>query len=159
MSLLQMFPNCSSVLHLNAFVFLFLSVPFQRHILSVWLSHSALSACAALPLSFNHSRVFFSPDFCQSVRVVLPVSRHSTVGSLWLLHKAWRGFQLSQRTVSQWWACAYLLSHLSIFSSPLSSSSSSSSSVTIVAVLTIITIGAIIAIVITFIIFCCVWLL
>lgn len=55
MSLLQMFPNCSSVSHLNVFVFLFLRIPYQHHILSALLSHLTPSACAALLLSWRIS--------------------------------------------------------------------------------------------------------
>lgn len=53
MSLLQPFPNCTSVLHRLVFVFLFLLMPFQQHVISVFPSHPLLPACTAprYPLS------------------------------------------------------------------------------------------------------------
>lgn len=135
MSLLQVFPNCTSVLHRLVFVFVFLLLPFQQHALSVFPSHSLLSACTAprYPLSQRISiTAWFSspPHLCLSIQlfVRLPVNLLRLCWFLLFLQGAWCDFSVAQSAVSEWWAPTYLLSDLSLLSSPRSSSSSSSPS-------------------------------
>lgn len=71
MNFLQLFPDRTPVVCVTLFAFL--RIPFWPHVCSVLLSHCAQQ---------SHNKVFFSPDFCQSIqlRVRSPVN----LRSLWL---------------------------------------------------------------------------
>lgn len=108
MSLLQVFPNCTSVLHRLVFVFVFLLMPFQQHALSVFPSHSLLSACTAprYPLSQRISiTAWFSspPHLCLSIQlfVRLPVNLLRLCWFLLFLQGAWCDFFQSRKARCQ----------------------------------------------------------
>lgn len=88
MSLVRVFPNCTSVLHLNAFVFLSLLFLFNTTF-SQFCCHACV--CVLAPVSvtsfsenFKHSLVLFSPDLRLPIRLCVrwPVNLLSSVGSL-----------------------------------------------------------------------------
>lgn len=146
-------------------LFLFLLLSFEHHTLSVLLSHLLLCAGTAqcylflwefqTQLSSPFSRLMSTyPTMCQIAC--------QSAQLCWVFVIFYRKldviFQSHKRWCQKWWACAYLLSRLSFFSSPPSSSSFLFFiTVTIVAAVPIITINIVIETIIAFIMFCYLW--
>lgn len=129
MSLLQAFPNCASVLHPNAFVFLFGLLPFNgsrsrslprvlgllRVTSFLWEFQTRLS-CSFLQTYSTSSCPTMCQVACQPARLWwVFVIFYRKLDVIFLSHKTWS---------EKWWTRAYLPSQLSFFSPPLSSSPS-----------------------------------